>query len=131
MTPATPEIYTTFPTLSLHAALPVSGLVGRPAGGDAADEDVAAHLLRVEAEPGARRLRGAALAQQIGHDRLQRRDRHEHVARKLPARRRSRSEEHTSELQSLMRNSYAVFCLNKKNTRTRTRSLTTIVSHTP
>src|SRR3546814_4580562 len=25
-----------------------------------------------------------------------------------------RSEEHTSELQSLMRNSYAVFCLNKK-----------------
>src|SRR3546814_9956205 len=28
----------------------------------------------------------------------------------------SRSEEHTSELQSLMRISYAVFCLNKKNT---------------
>src|SRR3546814_7040002 len=27
----------------------------------------------------------------------------------------SRSEEHTSELQSLMRNSYAVFCLKKKN----------------
>src|SRR3546814_8448591 len=27
-----------------------------------------------------------------------------------------RSEEHTSELQSLMRNSYAVFCLKKKNT---------------
>src|SRR3546814_6049614 len=27
---------------------------------------------------------------------------------------RNRSEEHTSELQSLMRNSYAVFCLNKK-----------------
>src|SRR3546814_2920943 len=26
----------------------------------------------------------------------------------------SRSEEHTSELQSLMRHSYAVFCLNKK-----------------
>src|SRR3546814_7937889 len=26
---------------------------------------------------------------------------------------RERSEEHTSELQSLMRNSYAVFCLNK------------------
>src|SRR3546814_9678722 len=26
-----------------------------------------------------------------------------------------RSEEHTSELQSLIRNSYAVFCLNKKN----------------
>src|SRR3546814_1170053 len=27
-----------------------------------------------------------------------------------------RSEEHTSELQSLMRNSYAVFCLTKKHT---------------
>src|SRR3546814_10335591 len=29
---------------------------------------------------------------------------------------RKRSEEHTSELQSLMRISYAVFCLKKKNT---------------
>src|SRR3546814_1784552 len=29
---------------------------------------------------------------------------------------RDRSEEHTSELQSLMRNSYAVFCLKKKMT---------------
>src|SRR3546814_6056495 len=29
-----------------------------------------------------------------------------------------RSEEHTSELQSLMRISYAVFCLNKKNSKT-------------
>src|SRR3546814_5115312 len=28
-----------------------------------------------------------------------------------------RSEEHTSELQSLMRNSYAVFCLKKKQTK--------------
>src|SRR3546814_4004100 len=31
---------------------------------------------------------------------------------------RSRSEEHTSELQSLMRISYAVFCLKKKNKNT-------------
>src|SRR3546814_2157262 len=30
-----------------------------------------------------------------------------------------RSEEHTSELQSLMRNSYAVFCLKKKKTKQR------------
>src|SRR3546814_5266268 len=30
----------------------------------------------------------------------------------------ARSEEHTSELQSLMRNSYAVFCLKKKNKHT-------------
>src|SRR3546814_9966224 len=34
-------------------------------------------------------------------------------SRKMPA--RPRSEEHTSELQSLMRISYAVFCLKKKN----------------
>src|SRR3546814_5434452 len=33
-----------------------------------------------------------------------------------------RSEEHTSELQSLMRISYAVFCLKKKKTRTNTSS---------
>src|SRR3546814_4815364 len=32
-----------------------------------------------------------------------------------------RSEEHTSELQSLMRSSYAVFCLKKKNTNTKSR----------
>src|SRR3546814_10781649 len=32
-----------------------------------------------------------------------------------PVLRRERSEEHTSELQSLMRNSYAVFCLKKKH----------------
>src|SRR3546814_6823531 len=33
-----------------------------------------------------------------------------------PARPRGRSEEHPSELQSLMRTSYAVFCLKKKKT---------------
>src|SRR3546814_5448540 len=32
-----------------------------------------------------------------------------------PTQQAYRSEEHTSELQSLMRNSYAVFCLKKKN----------------
>src|SRR3546814_7622871 len=36
-----------------------------------------------------------------------------------------RSEEHTSELQSLMRNAYAVFCLNKKEQRDRTQPITT------
>src|SRR3546814_16468942 len=34
---------------------------------------------------------------------------------RVPTRKRRRSEEHTSELQSLMRISYAVFCLKKKN----------------
>src|SRR3546814_6256241 len=33
-----------------------------------------------------------------------------------------RSEEHTSELQSLMRISYAVFCLNKKKEKTKNRT---------
>src|SRR3546814_5124506 len=39
------------------------------------------------------------------------------------ARQSGRSEEHTSELQSLMRNSYAVFCLNKKKTQEQTKIL--------
>src|SRR3546814_4494153 len=53
----------------------------------------AAHSLRVH---------GAQRALQALQDR-----RHHHLLR--------RSEEHTSELQSLMRISYAVFCLKKKN----------------
>src|SRR3546814_8080980 len=36
------------------------------------------------------------------------------VGSRTPVRRPARSEEHTSELQSLMRISYAVFCLQKK-----------------
>src|SRR3546814_8766624 len=44
------------------------------------------------------------------HERFPDRD---HVRRDVG--RRTRSEEHTSELQSLMRLSYAVFCLKKKN----------------
>src|SRR3546814_6003045 len=38
------------------------------------------------------------------------------IACRCVAEGKSRSEEHTSELQSLMRISYAVFCLKKKNT---------------
>src|SRR3546814_2330402 len=41
----------------------------------------------------------------------------DHLAR-LVKQRPCRSEEHTSELQSLMRNSYAVFCLKKKTNNT-------------
>src|SRR3546814_10499550 len=36
-----------------------------------------------------------------------------------------RSEEHTSELQSLMRNSYAVFCMKKKKHLLQTQNMTT------
>src|SRR3546814_2367875 len=38
---------------------------------------------------------------------------------------RMRSEEHTSELQSLMRNSYAVFCLKKKQQQVNTHKINT------
>src|SRR3546814_3162863 len=41
-----------------------------------------------------------------------------------PVLRRRRSEEHTSELQSLMRISYAVFCLKKKTTNNQTKTHT-------
>src|SRR3546814_1803086 len=61
----------------------------------------------------------------VGHDRAapapgaERADRgqgeHRRAERQDRALRRERSEEHTSELQSLMRISYAVFCLKKKN----------------
>src|SRR3546814_3054720 len=40
-----------------------------------------------------------------------------------------RSEEHTSELQSLMRISYAVFCLQKKNTTINIIYISTILNH--
>src|SRR3546814_7902064 len=40
-----------------------------------------------------------------------------------PSSNKARSEEHTSELQSLMRISYAVFCLKKKKTRHRSTTL--------
>src|SRR3546814_10850752 len=42
----------------------------------------------------------------------------EEIDREIGDPKHKRSEEHTSELQSLMRISYAVFCLKKKNNRT-------------
>src|SRR3546814_6065940 len=82
---ATTEIYTYLHTLSLHDALPISRLRLRPI------------LMTTGAMVfGAMPL---AIAVGAGADR---------------DRKRHRSEEHTSELQSLMRISYAVFCLKKK-----------------
>src|SRR3546814_1889717 len=54
--------------------------------------------------------RGRQFGPAGGHDRRRRRRPHHSGG--------SRSEEHTSELQSLMRISYAVFCLKKKNNNT-------------
>src|SRR3546814_4063761 len=72
---------------------------------------------------GARSLFGDALFLEpsgLRRDRREDRRRHEHGGGDRGSRlprigAGTRSEEHTSELQSLMRNSYAVFCLNKKN----------------
>src|SRR3546814_1856280 len=47
----------------------------------------------------------------------------------LACSRAPRSEEHTSELQSLMRISYAVFCLKKKKTHTRSQKNTTTTNN--
>src|SRR3546814_7195920 len=55
-----------------------------------------------------------------GHRSLQQsRNRFDQLARVLQQGLQHRSEEHTSELQSLMRISYAVFCLKKKNNKIR------------
>src|SRR3546814_2047101 len=60
-------------------------------------------------------VRGASLFQELdAADRLRRRGARDDDLRQRAAR-LWRSEEHTSELQSLMRISYAVFCLTKKN----------------
>src|SRR3546814_8509054 len=85
---ATTEIYTYCPTLSLHDALPISTA-----------ELKVPPLRDVPASPSSiRHLESIVL-----------------TANKLGAKLRlPRSEEHTSELQSLMRISYAVFCLKKK-----------------
>src|SRR3546814_2776680 len=48
----------------------------------------------------------------------------------MPGPSETRSEEHTSELQSLMRNSYAVFCLNKKKNKLHTDIINTTQANT-
>src|SRR3546814_2831509 len=45
--------------------------------------------------------------------------------------RRARSEEHTSELQSLMRSSYAVFCLKKKTKQNTSNDNTQLIVYSP
>src|SRR3546814_5583671 len=71
-----------------HAARPATGRTHAPRP----------HVLRRQDRSAARRATGAAMAWLRANGR------------------NPRSEEHTSELQSLMRISYAVFCLKKKNT---------------
>src|SRR3546814_1660891 len=68
---------------------------------------------RLAAHGGAVRLGSQPAQAEAVRDRLARGRRGRTGA--APSRTAGRSEEHTSELQSLMRISYAVFCLKKKN----------------
>src|SRR3546814_10880999 len=54
----------------------------------------------------------------------------EHAIKFADGEGRERSEEHTSELQSLMRISYAVFCLKKKNKHASTSNTSTSYKYT-
>src|SRR3546814_6094603 len=94
---ATTECYTYLHTLSLHDALPIAGCRVLGCGQDRDPR----HGRPLDAR-GPSRTRGRAV--RLLQQRFQR------------DRRSGRSEEHTSELQSLMRISYAVFCLKKKTT---------------
>src|SRR3546814_4397613 len=68
---------------------------------------------------------GGVLSGAAGDRAVQRSDPDGHHRRPAPG----RSEEHTSELQSLMRISYAVFCLKKKNQKNQQSTNTTEKQH--
>src|SRR3546814_7569496 len=94
----------------------------------------------VEPGPPRRTLAVGQLADRV-HRQHQRREREtvlpltepvidENIQRAVRSHMMPRSEEHTSELQSLMRISYAVFCLKKKNTKTKTQKMNTAYKDT-
>src|SRR3546814_13963801 len=120
--PAPPEIYPYCHTLSLHAALPISGgraPDGRPAAaGRRADPLLGIAGCHPAPCPTPRRAQRRDIAQgglRRGGDRRDAaRRRHPRRPARGVGHGSCRSEEHTSELQSLMRISYAVFCLKKK-----------------
>src|SRR3546814_3374640 len=97
METATTELYTYQHTLSLPDALPISSAGFSSAACGAAPPP----------RPSPRPTPPSSPPHKEQHDHFP------HTGRRR--RRRHRSEEHTSELQSLMRNSYAVFCLKNKN----------------
>src|SRR3546814_7599533 len=115
MDTSTTEIYTYVHTLSLHDALPIlmhlaaDALLRQAAhhGSTAVPQrgEVDEHAIKV---PGA----GGVGRHGAGPDDWREWCKHLGVALSQIG---ARSEEHTSELQSLMRISYAVFCLKKKN----------------
>src|SRR3546814_4840072 len=97
--PATTEIYTYGHTLSLPDALPIC-------------DDTEVRFMDARAEKRQHRVRAAAIG--AASFKICAPD-NDWLCASSSANWRSRSEEHTSELQSLMRISYSVFCLKKKN----------------
>src|SRR3546814_7066060 len=100
-----------------------SDLVGVGGAGEAhrarravAAEELHAVLVQGDAQAGAvgHGQLEVAVVQRLGQDFLGQQQRAEQLGAPLQVGERRRSEEHTSELQSLMRISYAVFCLKKK-----------------
>src|SRR3546814_9986764 len=107
---ATTEIYTYGHTLSLHDSLPIfKPHLGKIQLQQLRPADVSSWLQKLVASGNlsTRSIRHA-------HGVLSTALRHA-AAIEIVERSVARSEEHTSELQSLMRISYAVFCLKKKN----------------
>src|SRR3546814_1318190 len=80
----------------------------------------------VQRDPGLRQPCPAGMPQDVRRDGVD----HDRIAVLVQHRNLDlRSEEHTSELQSLMRISYAVFCLNKKNNPTIIKKQISIHTH--
>src|SRR3546814_6148800 len=98
---STTEIYTYLHTLSLHYALPIYGEVPRPT--DAMMDSFDVILIDLQ-DLGCRIYTFITTLL--------------YILEAAASHGKSRSEEHTSELQSLMRNSYAVFCLKNKTKKT-------------
>src|SRR3546814_12601789 len=97
---ATTEIYTYGHTLSLHDALPICSTTTtstRELRGVSVSAWTVGSTATYSSIPWRRRASGTRSPRRSGSGSWR------------------RSEEHTSELQSLMRISYAVFCLKKKN----------------
>src|SRR3546814_9829621 len=104
--------------------LPEGRVDGAPAHRIAEHEDRHHHVVQIDVlgqvqaeQRAARYALQPVLA--VGKGRLQKEEEHhlrhgQRDHRKVDAAAPDRSEEHTSELQSLMRNSYAVLCLKKK-----------------
>src|SRR3546814_6228666 len=113
MIPRPPGSTRTEHTLSLHDALPISGKSRTPGRGRSPDRRTA------RPPPGdgccPHRTRTKSIRSLHLHG----------LPRRAGKITEQRSEEHTSELQSLMRISYAVFCLKKKNKKNKLRENTT------